>query len=109
MVIFYNPPQRETVDIGRREIQDLHCYYNLQNKRSESGNFDFGSTIYSDLSEFLPVNCTVGINPDQRINRIFNAESNKVEETTNEERRATINDNITKKINRTKIVIDNSI
>ena len=30
----YNLPQKETIDIGRREIKDLNCYYNLQNIKS---------------------------------------------------------------------------
>ena len=106
---FFNMPLRESLDIGTREIGDLNCYYHLQNKTNENGNFESFSTIYSDLSELLPLNCRVSINPNQRINRLFNAEFNKVEEIINDERRATINDNLKKKRNRTKLVIDNSI
>ena len=109
IAIFYNPPEKETLDIGRREIADLHCYYNLQNKWSGDGTFEFCSTIYSDLSEYLPVNCTVGTNAGLEFNRFINAKLNKVEETTNEERRFVIDNNITKKKRRTEFVINDGL
>ena len=104
----YNLPQKETIDIGRREIKDLNCYFNLQNIKTNDGSFEFSSSIYSDLTELLPVNCKVGINPKQRINRTIDIELNKVRETTNEQRRAIINDNLTLKKNRTEILIAES-
>ena len=85
IAFYYNLPLKETVDIGRREIVDLNCYYNLQNERSSDGNFGFFSTLYSDLTDLLPVDCLVDLHPNQKNFRTINAESKKVIEASNEE------------------------
>ena len=77
--------------------------------RNENEIFDFCSTVYSDLSELLPVNCRVGVTPNQKISRIINAKNNKIEETSNDQRRTVIYEKITKEKERSYKVIEKSI
>ena len=95
----------ELASIGK-EV-DMNWFFKKHGKIMRDQHFC--STVYSDLSTLLPVNCRVGVTPNQKISRIINAKNNKIEETNNDQRRAVIYENITKEKERTDKVIEKSI
>ena len=56
--VYFNPPEKEIINKSKRIIQDMHCYYNLQNIKS-NGGFELSSTLFSDRFILTPVDSTI--------------------------------------------------
>ena len=97
--VYFNPPEKEIIDKSKRIIQDLHCYYNLQNIQSNAEETEFGlfSTLFSDRSILTPVDSTI-----ERLTNITfinkqKPSENKIIKINNESRQNAIQNNIVDK------------
>ena len=91
--------KKKLINKSKRIIQDLDCYYNLQNIQSttEDTEFELYSTLFSDRSIFTPVDSTIEL--IQNITFINKQQpcENKIININNESRSKTIQNNIVNK------------
>ena len=97
--VYFNPPEKEIINKSKRIIQDLHCYYNLQNIQSNTEDTEFGlySTLFSDRSILTPGDSTIDSIPNITFINKQKLSENKIININNESRRNIIQNNIVNK------------
>ena len=94
--VYFNPPEKEMINKSKRAIQDLHCYYNLQNIQS-SAEFGLFSTLFSDRLTLTPVDSTIEYLPNIIFVNKQKPIENRIVNITNEARSKIIENNLVNK------------
>jgi hypothetical protein len=98
IAVYFNPPMNEIINKKRRIVNNLDCYYNLQNIE-ENGCYKLYSSIFSDCDTLTPIESTI----DQKKTHFKmkkDPKENRVVEVPNDLENSIIEKNLTSKRNR---------